>query len=179
MSGCLKCCGILDLATDIYLACYGSWEKYFSLSNTRHVVSPCEFQHPQNGEGKAWMYEVGTVPKAGCQEAPELWTAEAKESPGSNLHCISPVSSATLYDPVLKHFPPGQGSNDLQLGQNTKRMGSFTKNNTIFKQDIWMEDNCFGFTAVSAQPKAAAEGGHQKWRSLLWPHPALQLVILA
>lgn len=69
MSGWLKCCGILDHATDTYLACYGSREKYFLLSNTGRVVSPCEFQRPENGEGKTRVDKVGTAPQNGLSRS--------------------------------------------------------------------------------------------------------------
>lgn len=77
-------------------------------------------QSPERAVKKYLSYELqkqNSLPEATCTANPLCRLR----------HCMIPCSSTSRQ---------GMGSNDLQIGQNTKIMGSFIKNNTIFNQDI-------------------------------------------
>lgn len=79
------------------------------------------------------MDKVGTVPK---QAVKEHLNYELQQ----HISCTSPVSSCQL---LLCSDPShhGTGSNDLQIGSNTKKKGISVKNNIVCNQHKWMGDN--------------------------------------
>lgn len=139
------------------------WElrEILLLSSTGHVALLCEFQHPENREGKTWVDKAGTVPKEAVKEH---LSYELQQQ----ISCTSPVSSCQLV-PCSGSFHQGTGSNDLQIGSNTKKMGTFIKNNIICNQNKWIEDNAL----ISQLAQPSLELLLKKWCSLLWSHPTL------
>lgn len=151
MSSWLKCCGILDQATAIYLVL---WElrEILLLSSTGHVALLCEFQHPKRGKGKhEWIKQEQS------QKRLERSTWAVNCSNTNQLHIPCVLLSAA------------RGLRTYRLGQTPKKWGTSVRNNTICNQNKWMEDNAL--ISQLAQP-----GLLKKWRSLLSPHPTLKLV---
>lgn len=167
MSRWLKCCGISDQATDIYLTCYGSWEKYFCCQTLDMLLCSVSSNILKTGKGKA--DKVGTVPE---QAVKEHLSYELQ----IQISCMFLVSSCQLlHCSGTSHHDTG--SNDLQIGSNThqKKKGISVKNNTICNENKWMEDNAL----ISQLAQPSLELLLKKRCSLLWSHPTLKLVTIA
>lgn len=133
MSSWLKCCGILDQATDIYLVRYGSWEKYFCCQALDKLLCSLSFNILKIGKGKhEWIKQEQSQKRLSSS----TWAMNCRKK----ISCTSPVSSYQLL-PCSGTSHQGMGYNDLQTGSNTKKMGTSVKNNLICNQSKWMEDN--------------------------------------
>lgn len=164
MSSWLKCCGILDQPTDIYLACYGSWEKYFCCQALDTLLCSVSFNILKIAKGKhEWIKREQSQKRL----SRSTWAMNCSNNSAARPLC-PPVSCSCAQALPTR----ARRSNDLQSGSNTKKMGTFVKNNIICNQNKWMENDVL----ISQLAQPSLELLLKKWRSFLWSHPTLKVV---
>lgn len=165
MSSWLKCCGILDHTTDIYLACYGSWEKYFCCQTLDMLLCSVNSNILKIRKGK---HEWIKWEQSQSRLSRSTWTLKCSNKPATRPLC-PPVSCSRAQTPPTR----APGLMTYRLGQTQKKMFCYSvKNNTICNQNKWMGDNAL----ISQLPQPSLELLLKKWHSLLWSHPKQQLV---